>query len=114
MPFQILIRGIFTCAALFFAVACNPIGDYDYFATVQGVVSDYRTGEPVSGANVRIMPGNQAVVSDVNGCFEFTDLDPMQYAVTVQKTEYQTNRKIVDAVAGETVRTIVFLHKITE
>ena len=114
MSSQKLKRAIFVYAALIFAAACNPIGDYDFFSTVQGVVSDYHTGEPVPGATIMIMPGSQTAMTDQDGRFEFADLDPKQYTLTVQKDGYQTNRKIVDAVSGETVQAVITLNRVPE
>jgi hypothetical protein len=50
-------------------------------------------------------------VSGDDGRFEFKDLEAVQYTITVQKTGYQTNRKTVTAVAGESVKADIPLIK---
>ena len=43
------------------------------------------------------------------GGFEFIDLDSGQYTLSIQKSGYQANRKIVDVITGETVNTAISL-----
>jgi hypothetical protein len=78
-----------------------PSKEYDLFATVYGIVSDSQTGYPISGANVVLSPGGKSQTTATDGLFEFTDLDAQQYTITVQKTDYQTNRKTITAISGE-------------
>jgi len=42
-----------------------------------------------------------------DGSFSFLGLDEGQYVVSVQKTGYQSNRKNVTIVSGETVSVVV-------
>lgn len=88
---------------------CDPVTEYSVYGTIKGTVVDYDTGMPISGANIMIVPGNQTVMSDVNGSFEFLDLDSGQYTLSIQKSGYQANRKIVDVITGETVNTAISL-----
>ncbi len=71
------------------------------FATIYGVVIDHSTGDPISNASVVLSPSGKTKTTGTDGHYEFNDLDPQQYTVTVQKTGYQTNRKTVTAVIGE-------------
>ena len=75
--------------------------EYNLYATLYGVVSDHETGDPIPNASIVLSPGGKTQTSGTDGRFEFQNLDPMQYTVTVQKTGYQTNRKTVTAVAAE-------------
>jgi len=91
---------------LSFALLCGVFSgcsedEYDMFATLYGVVSDHYTGDPLGSATVTLSPGGKTFVTGSDGRFEFNDLEPMQYTITVQKTGYQTNRKTVTAVVGE-------------
>jgi len=71
------------------------------YADLYGIVSDNATAEPIAGANVMLTPGGVTKTTGTDGRFEFNNLDPMQYTITVQKSGYQTNRKTVTAVTGE-------------
>jgi len=73
----------------------------DLYATLYGVVTDSGTAEPIAGANVVLSPGGKTMTTGTDGQFQFLDLDPQQYTITVQKAGYQTNRKTVTAVTGE-------------
>ena len=81
------------------------------FATLHGVVSDHETGEPIANANIVLSPGGKTKTSGTDGRYEFNDLDPQQYTITVQKTGYQTNRKSVTAVIGEAAEANIPLTK---
>jgi hypothetical protein len=83
----------------------------DLFSTLYGVVSDHETGEPIANANVVLAPGGKTKTTGTDGSYEFQDLDPAQYTITVQKTGYQSNRKTVTAVVGEKVEANIPLTK---
>lgn len=89
-------------------VSCDK-PPYESFATIYGVVSDSATGEPLANANVVLSPGGKTKTTGTDGRFEFSELDPQQYTITVQKTGYQTNRKTVTAVVAESVEANITL-----
>lgn len=91
---------------------CDPVTEYSVYGTIKGTVVDYDTGMAISGASIMIVPGNQTVMSDANGSFEFLDLDSGQYTLSIQKSGYQANRKIVDVITGESIQALVTLTKI--
>lgn len=76
----------------------------DSFGTLYGVVSDTQTGDPLSNVTVTLSPGGTTKITGSDGLFEYSDLTPQQYTITVQKSGYQTNRKNVTAVVGEKVQ----------
>ena len=82
-------------------VGCDPV-TYDVFATVCGTVVDSDTMEPIEGVSVVLSPSGKNMVTEANGRFEFAELDAVQYTITVQKSGYSTNRKLVNVIAGET------------
>lgn len=88
---------------LFIALACASCSktEYSVFSTLHGVVNDYQTGDPVSGASVVLSPSGATKITGNDGYFEFQELTPQQYTVTVQKDGYTTNRKSVTAISGE-------------
>jgi hypothetical protein len=71
------------------------------YATLYGLVTDYADNTPISGASVVLSPGSKTQTTGSDGRYEFADLDPQQYTVTVQKSGYATNRKTITAVVGE-------------
>ncbi len=87
--------------ALLTMVGCEPV-TYEVFATVSGTVVDATTMEPIEGVSVQLSPSSKNMVTGANGRFEFAEVEAMQYTLTVQKAGYSTNRKLVNAIAGET------------
>ena len=87
--------------ALVMMVGCEPV-TYEVFATVSGTVVDATTMEPIEGVSVILSPSGKNTVTTADGRFEFAELDAMQYTITVQKSGYSTNRKLVNAIAGGT------------
>jgi len=90
--------------------ACTRI-EYNMFGTLYGIVSDHETGVNISNATVTLSPGGKTQVTGADGRFEFKDLEPMQYTITVQKAGYQTNRKTVTAIADERIEANIPLTK---
>lgn len=93
---------------------CAASDDWEIYATVHGTVTDYQTGEALSNAGVVLSPTNQTKQTGPDGAFRFEDLDAQQYTITVQKSGYQVNRKIVTAISGESVEAHIQLTKIPE
>ncbi len=77
--------------------------EYDSFGTLYGVVTDTNTGDPLGNVTVTLSPGGVSKLTGSNGLFEFEELTPQQYTITVQKPGYQTNRKTLSAIVGEKV-----------
>ena len=92
--------------ALLTMVGCDPI-TYDIFSTVCGTVVNSETMEPIEGVSVVLSPSSKNMVTGADGRFEFAELDAVQYTITVQKSGYSTNRKTVNAIAGETTETTI-------
>ncbi len=101
---------LFILAVSIFAFACTP-PEYDTFGTIYGVVSDNATGQPLANASVLLSPTGVTKLTGNDGYFEFHDLTPQQYTLTVQKTGYATNRKSVTAIIGESVEANITLTK---
>lgn len=90
--------------ALPLIISCSK-DEYDSFGTLYGVVTDTNTGNPLGNVSVTLSPGGVTKLTGSDGLFEYTELTPQQYTITVQKSGYQTNRKNVTAVVGEKVQT---------
>ncbi len=92
-------------------VSCSPI-EYDIFGTLSGQVIEVSSGEPLSNVSVLLSPGGKNTYTGSDGRFEFQELDPQQYTIMVQKEGYQTNRKTVTLVVGETNTVMITMEKI--
>ena len=55
---------------------------------IYGIVTDYATGRPVQNANVQLRPSGETTLTGADGMFEFRDLTPGGYSITVSKVEY--------------------------
>ena len=56
---------------------------------IYGHVTDFATGEDVANANVQLRPGGETTLTGSDGMFEFRDLTPGKYSLTVSKVEYE-------------------------
>ncbi|GHT13893.1 hypothetical protein AGMMS4956_10800 [Bacteroidia bacterium] len=98
------------CCVLLVGSACSR-KEYNTSAAIYGVVIDNETTDPIGGAAVVLAPGGKTKTTGNDGLYEFNDLDPAQYTITVQKTGYQTNRKTITAVSGESTEANISLTK---
>ena len=85
---------------------------YDIFGSVSGVVTDNATGNPIDNVSITIVPGANSVSTTSDGKFEFTNLEEGQYTISAQKSGYQSNRKNVTVVSGESVNANITLTEI--
>ncbi|WP_251621905.1 carboxypeptidase-like regulatory domain-containing protein [Odoribacter lunatus] len=83
--------------------------EHEAFGTIYGVVSDNESGTPIGNATVVLSPGGITKMTGSDGLFEFLDVSPQQYTITVQKAGYQTNRKTVTAVVDEKIEANITL-----
>lgn len=101
-----LLYNVLKCAFAVMSLACitgcSSSDDYEIFAKIQGTVTDYQTGAPLENAYVILSPSGLSQQTDVNGNYQFVELDAQQYTITVQKSGYQPNRKTITAISGET------------
>lgn len=56
---------------------------------IYGHVTDFATGEDVANANVQLRPSGETTLTGSDGMFEFRDLTPGEYKITVSKVEYE-------------------------
>jgi len=106
-------KKILISSTLLLIMMCFSCSKKEYdLATLYGVVNDHETGELITGASVVLSPGGKTKTTGSDGRYEFPDLDPQQYTITVQKSGYQTNFKTVTAVIGEKTEANIPLTKI--
>ena len=99
------------CVALLLLASACTRTEYDLFGNISGTVIDVDTGEPVQQATVTLSPTSKNTYTGMDGQFEFHELEASQYTVTVQKTGYQANRKLVNVNAGETTDVALVMKK---
>lgn len=92
--------------------SCSKDPDFEVFATLHGIVLDDASGECIPGATVTLSPSGRTQTTGSDGRYQFSEVDAMQYTVTVQKPGYSTNRKIVNVISGEATEANITLHKI--
>lgn len=85
---------------------------FEMFGDIHGIVLDSETADPIPNATIMISPGGKSDMTDIQGKFEFTELDILQYTLVVQKSGYVTNRKTIDVLGGGCVETNIILEKI--
>lgn len=95
---------LFLGVMLLFTMSGCSNTEHDLFSSIHGIVSDVSTGNPVANATITLSPGGRSTVSGDDGQFQFLDLDPGQYTITVQCSGYVTNRKSINAISAESVR----------
>lgn len=105
--FVILTLGV---SLLALTCACNKI-QYDLYGNLSGSVIDVDSGEPITQATVTLSPGGLNTYTGSDGHFAFNGIDAQQYTITVQKTDYQANRKIIEVLTGETVNVSITMKK---
>lgn len=100
-------RNVLRCTLAMLLLVCLTgcdSTDYEIFAKIQGTVTDYQTGAPLENASVTLSPSGVTKQTDANGFYRFEELDAQQYTITVQKSDYQPNRKTITAMSGETMQ----------
>lgn len=88
--------------------------DYDYYGTISGTVLDYTDNFPIENATILMMPGSQTVLTGQDGNFIYEGLEAGQYTLSIQRSGYQSERKIIEVISGETVTTSIYLRQIHE
>lgn len=109
-----LLKTLFLAFLTVFTFSCSSENEYEIFSTINGTVTDYETGAPLANTSILLSPGEITKITDSNGNFTFENLEAKQYNLTVQKSGYQPNRKIVTAVSGETITIQIPMTKIPQ
>lgn len=78
--------------------------EYTLFGTINGIVTDVQTGEPIGNVTMTLSPSGKSASTGSDGVYEFVDLEAGQYKIQARHFEYATDTKTVVVLAGETVR----------
>lgn len=94
---------LFLCLlALTLFLSCKK-EEYASYGSIYGTVTDSKSGNLLPNVTVILSPGGITKITGNDGLFEYNDLDPQQYTITVQKDGYNTNRKTITVIVGEKV-----------
>ena len=89
--------------------SCGNDYTLDVYGSIEGKVTDISTGEPIRAAEVTLLPSSRTIQTSDDGTFSFTGLDEGKYTVSAQKDGYQSNRKDVSVVSGESTEIVITL-----
>lgn len=102
-----LLIGAVLAFALCMMASCEKVNDITNptkYGRIQGIVTNYTTGEPLQGVNISLSPGGLSAVTGSDGRYEFNNIEVGQYTVQGMKTGFETNTKSIvvaeDAVAS--------------
>ena len=88
-------------SVLFITTACDKEEEYNVFGGVYGKISSADTKAAISGAQVMLSPGNITAVTGRDGSYEFVELEPGQYRLSVTASGYIENSRQVSVISGE-------------
>lgn len=85
-------------------VTINGTEEEKTTGNVMGTISDYANANaPIAGATVTLSSMGQSKTTGSDGRYEFTDLTPGTYTITVSANEYEGSQKDVTIEAGKNV-----------
>lgn len=79
--------------------------------TIEGLVQDASTNDPIAGASITTSPPTQSVLSNDDGTFTLNDVGTGDYTVEVSKTDYQSKTVTVSVGENQTARATVLLER---
>lgn len=77
----------------FLCLVAMLMGNSLLAATITGKVTDSRTGEPLSGATIRLQPANLATTVRLDGSYVFKNIEPGIYHLTASLLGYSAAAK---------------------
>ncbi len=92
-----------------------PLSALSQTGTIEGTVLHKSTGEPLPGAEVRIIEIDQQQTTDASGKFVFTDIVQGTWTVSVSHEAYTTQTKtLIEVQVDETTKVKMFLREVVE
>ncbi len=77
--------------------------------SIEGVVLDYETSEPLAGTSVTTSPPSSAFVTDSQGRFRLEDLESGNFTINAKKPGYQSNSVTVHVRENRRTEATLFL-----
>lgn len=97
------------CVSLPLLCSCGDDYSVEIYGNISGMVTDASTGNPLSAAQVTLVPTSKTAQTSADGTFVFNGLEEGQYTISVQKTGYRTNLQDVTVVSGESTEIVISL-----
>ena len=92
-----------------------PLAALAQTGTIEGTVLHESTGEPLAGAEVRIIEIDQQQTTDASGKFVFTNIAPGTWTVSISHEAYTTQTKtLIEVQVDETTKVKMFLKEVIE
>ncbi|MEO0789015.1 MAG: TonB-dependent receptor [Bacteroidota bacterium] len=88
---RLFLLSLFLCAGAFLSAQT---------ATLRGTVVDADTGDPISFGTVRLVDTDRGANTDIDGFFNFADLDPGTYTIEASYIGYETTQEEITLEAG--------------
>lgn len=94
-----LFLGVLFASFFFLMNACTK-EEKETVGSIQGIVTNASTNEPIQGVNISLSPTGLSAVTGSDGRYEFKNLEVGQYTVQGVKAGYESNTKNITIVAG--------------
>lgn len=118
MPSQQTYRSrTWTCFLLSLLVALAVVGcdeetvGPETRGSIEGLVQDASTDDPIAGASITTSPPTQSVLSSDDGTFSFNDVETGDYTVEVSKSDYESKSVTVSVGENQTASATVLLER---
>lgn len=88
------------------AAACTTSctkDEVDITGGVAGIVTDARSGEPLSGVGITITPSGKTATTAADGRYEIQRIEAQEYSVQARKSGYVTDTKTITIRVGEVI-----------
>ncbi len=82
------------------AYSCQPV-EVNNKGSIDGIVIDAITSEPINGASVVLSPSNSSMSTGSDGKYQFSNLDQGDYTIQSSKNGYTPNTKTLTVLAGQ-------------
>lgn len=69
---------------------------------IKGMVKDYDNSRLIENCEVTITPGGYTTITNSNGAWEYTNLEPGEYTLTFRKAGYNDESRKISIVSGQT------------
>lgn len=76
---------------------------------IKGVVNDYDNRRLIENCEITITPGGYSTVTNSNGVWEYTDLEPGEYTLTYRKAGYYDESRKTNIITGQVTNVDVLL-----
>lgn len=106
-------RILLAAFALLLAIACaKTIEETETAGNISGFVYDKTVGDPISVAQVQLLPIGKSAVTGTDGSFSFTNVETGTYTVKITKKGYKESQNTVTVIAGKTSECTLLLERI--